>query len=99
MRTGTSLTAYVNPTQKAKFDKVKKSYMDRSPDIPLSDSAAIMKMIDDTYGKIEGKETNANRITTIIERLDTLEGTVDHKLTEMANIIKELVEVLKGGDS
>jgi hypothetical protein len=100
-----SLSIYGDETLKAKFDKVKAYYEDRSPGIPISDSVAGSTMIDEAYQKIAGKETNTNRITTIVERLDHLEEaekeravTAEERLLALESAVRELINIVKGED-
>lgn len=99
MKRDFTLSIYGDATLKAEFDAVKEYYISKNPRIPMSDSAAGAKMINDTYNKIEGMQTNANRITTIIERLDSSEKTHAERLTALEMAVKELVDIIKGSQS
>jgi len=71
-----SLTAYIDDDTRAKLDHIRAYYMERSPGVPMSDSATVIRAIDDVYQKILGGQTNQARITSIVERLDNLEETI-----------------------
>lgn len=79
------LSIYGDDTLKAKFEKIKSSYVERNPGIPMSDSAAGAILIDNEYQKIMGGQTNANRITTIVEELRRLTRAVKELLSQTRN--------------
>lgn len=105
MKKDNPVTGYLTTEAKEKFEHVRAYYLKKSPGIPVSDSGVINSLTEETYQKIVGNETNANRITTIVEELQRLTGKVEEfrittmveELQRLSDKIDQLVESIKGG--
>jgi hypothetical protein len=91
---GIQVAGYVDQAGRAKFEHIKAYYKEKNPGVPLSDSATIGYMIEDAYQKILGAQTNAHRMTMLIERVEAL----TEKVEDNTQAIKRLAaELRKGG--
>ena len=77
MRKSFNLNIYGDDALKEKFERVKAYHLDKNPGIPISDSAIGAILIDEAYHKILGAQTNADRITKIVEELRQLRASHD----------------------
>ena len=84
------LNIYGDKTLEDKFNRVKEHFVEKDPGINWTNSAVGAGAIDYVYQKIAGAETNANRITTIIERQDRQDATLAQLVATVAQLVERL---------
>lgn len=82
-----TLHTYGNRTLKDKFETVKGYFAGKDPGIKWTDSAVSAATIDYVYQKIVGQETNANRITTIVELMQLILERQDRQDATTAQLV------------